>query len=162
MAEAVLPAGSNIALFNSGPALPMCRGPPAATSPHSNESRVAFSTLRSPRLRLFGDRRRGRSVENALPLSFWSGSVRQPTRNRPPSLINGTALTGLSTLCPRRRSPVNQVAVVKGWITPSTNLADGRSGPSRMPRSAPEHRPIQSARAAGGLGRQQTRRALGA
>ena len=41
-----------------------------------------------------------------------------------PSLIDGAALPGLSTLCPRRRSPANQVAVVKGWITPTTTSAD--------------------------------------
>ena len=44
-----------------------------------------------------------------------------------PFVINDTALTGLSTLCPRRRSSTNQVAVVKGWITPTTNSADRRS-----------------------------------
>ena len=49
----------------------------------------------------------------------------------PPNSINGTALTGLSTLCPRRRSSSNQVAVGKGWVTPATALADDRLPPSR-------------------------------
>ena len=42
---------------------------------------------------------------------------------------------------PRRRSPDSQVAVVKGWITPSTPLADAwRTGGCCLM----EHRPIQS------------------
>ena len=177
--------GSNIALFEPG-------------------SRVSHPSPTAPRC-FFGDRRRGRSVENALPLYLfraggvrdrWASSERNiaPIRrverhpkpisrrhgdptpldqwhgadgaihalstatiprqsNRggqrlgcqatpetdplatrkltPHLLINGTASTGLSTLCPRRRSPDNQVAVGKGWVTPSTASADGRSRPSR-------------------------------
>ena len=41
------------------------------TSPHSNRGRVAFPTLRPPRLSFVGDRRRGQSVDNpvsAVPL----------------------------------------------------------------------------------------------
>ena len=90
--------------------------------------------------RLIGDRRRGRSVENARPLSLDRGRFGSQTAwraissdNDPgdigptPLVINGTALTGLSTLCPRRRPSVNQVAVGKGWVTPTTTPADGRS-----------------------------------
>ena len=108
-----------------------------------------------------GDRRRGRSVENALPLSFWSGSAgsrteRQATsseadpqgkREPTPLLINGSALAGLSTLCPRRRSPVNQVAVGKGWVTPSNDLGRWRvrsfaAPPARSPQDR-KHRPFR-------------------
>ena len=56
-----------------------------------------------------------------------------PTRKLTP-LIDGAALTGLSTLCPRRRSPANQVAVVKGWVTPL-------DGPGRWPFPASRRRP---------------------
>ena len=132
--------------------------------PIQNRGRVAFPTLRPPRLRLFGgpapwtkrgkrttavtlvevgstpDRERGETVR------CQATSKTDPGRheNRPPS-INGTALTGLSTLCPRRRSPVNRVAVVKGWITPSTTSADRRFRLFATP-PVPRHRPIQLAR----------------
>jgi hypothetical protein len=55
-------------------------------------------------------------------------------------LINGTALTGLSTLCPRRRCSINQVAVVKGWVTPSTTccpIAVSELHERRLGRTSP-------------------------
>ena len=79
--------------------------PRQGTSPQSNASRVPSET--DPRCQ---------ATPETDPLA---------TGKLTPLLINGTAPTGLSTLCPRRRSPDNQVAVGKGWVTPSTALADG-------------------------------------
>ena len=69
---------------SSGRALPRCGGPVARsgrTSPHSNEGRscVSHPSPTAP-FGCMGDRRRGRSVENARPLSLSSGSGRRPGR----------------------------------------------------------------------------------
>ena len=115
------------------------------TSPCSNRGRVAFPTLRPPRLRLYGGpapwAKRGKRTTAVALVGIGSAAGPRARRHRQKPTpgdtrtdalsIDGTALTGLSTLCPRRRSPVNQIAVVKAWVTPTTNSADARSGPSR-------------------------------
>ena len=129
--------------------------------PFNRSAELRFPPFAHRAFGFMGDRRRGRSVENALPLSFWSGSAgsrteRQATsseadpqgkREPTPLLINGSALAGLSTLCPRRRSPVNQVAVGKGWVTPSNDLGRWRvrsfaAPPARSPQDR-KHRPFR-------------------
>ena len=62
-------------------------------------------------------------------------------------VINGTALTGLSTHCPRRRSSTNRVAVGKGWVTPTTTSA-GRRSDSRERRPYRNIAPFNRPRAA--------------
>ena len=115
---------------------------------------VAFPTLRPPRLGVFsGTGAVDEAWKTPCPCTCSgraaSGTVGHPPngtspqsnpssdiRNRSPGdmetrspLINGTAPTGLSTLCPRRRSPDNQVAVVKGWVAPSTTSPMAASRP---------------------------------
>ena len=73
-------------------------------------------------------RRGGISPQSGRPVAATVPAVkphRQPaspaTRGRIPPLdhlTSGTALAGLSTLCPRRRSSTNRGAVGKGWTTP--------------------------------------------
>ena len=121
--------------------------------------RVAFPTLRPPRLSAV---RGTGAVDEAWKTHgrCRSGQCRCGSRTEyqehhqeltpgdtkaDPFVINGTALTGLSTLCPRRRSSSNQLAVVKGWTTPSTTSADRRFRLFAMP-PVPKHRPIQSAK----------------
>ena len=111
--------------------------------PIQNQGRVAFPTLRPLRLAVWGtgavdeawkthDRcrfGRGRGGPAGPRVDSHHQTTTPGDTKVDPFVINGTALTGLSTLCPRRRSSSNQVAVGKGWVTPSTTLADGRSGP---------------------------------
>ena len=94
------------------------------TSPHSNRCRVAFPTLRPPRLRLFGSG----AVDEAWKTHDRCRSGRGRGRSR--------------TACPATSSEADPGATREP--TPSRpTLADGRSGPSRR-RPGPEHRPIQS------------------
>ena len=141
-----------------GRVLPRCGGPVARSGtehrPIQFLAELRFPPFAHRAFGYLGDRRRGRSVENARPLSLLAGvgwatgpSVKRhygkPTpgdMKTDPLSINGTALTGLSTLCPRRRSPVNQVAVVKGWITPTETSANGRPDDAGT-----EHRPLSFA-----------------
>ena len=129
-------AGHNIAPFNSGP---VCVSHPSPTAPSAVLGPASWTRRgrRTAAVTLVGLRRQPDRVSIDIVRS-------RPRRheNRPP-LINGGALTGLSTLCPRRRSPANQVAVVKGWITPSTTLAVGRAFGTPP---GTEHRPFHSRR----------------
>ena len=81
--------------------------------------------LRWPRRSAHGDRGVGGAPASGGQCQATPETDPLATPKLTPLWINGTALTGLSTLCPRRRSPDNQVAVGKGWVTPSTTLADG-------------------------------------
>ena len=127
-------AGWNIAPFNRGESL---RFPPFA--------RRAF--------RLYGDRRRGRSVENARPLSFWSGSAGSRTERQamsseadpqatrkptPPSTTLGRcAFRDFAT--PPARSPQDRKR------RPFRIRVDDRATACRIPSSR-EHRPFHSRR----------------
>ena len=122
--------------------------PREGTSPFQIAAELRFPPFAHRASVVSGDRRRGRSVENAAggalseggtriatapsggtsPVSMSSDIIGKPTpgdtKTDPPG-STAPPLTGLSTLCPRRRSPDNQVAVGRGWITPWTTLADG-------------------------------------
>ena len=140
---------------------------------------VAFPTLRPPRLGVFsGTGAVDEAWKTPCPCTCSgraaSGTVGHPPngtspqsnpssdiRNRSPGdmetrspLINGTAPTGLSTLCPRRRSPDNQSRGGQRVGSPLDDLADGRLPPlrPRQPCSVrgraatvrSEHRPNQT------------------
>ena len=112
----VATVGGNIAPFKSGRVLPGCGGPAPRsdeTSPHSSRGRVAFSTLRPPRLAFWGTgavdeawktrqlvglfecvgmrtavvtvaiEHRLIHTRAELPPSLGSGSLREPTRTDP-------------------------------------------------------------------------------
>ena len=111
--------GSNIAPFNFGPSVADVRstGGTVRTEHRPNQFRGPSCDSR----RFDRCRGGGRTAYQEHHQKQTPGETKTDHL-----VINGTALTGLSTLCPRRRSPVNQVAVDKGWVTPSTTSADRR------------------------------------
>ena len=125
--------GQNIAPFKP---VPSCVSHPLPTAPLAvwGTGAVDEAWKTHSRGALFGvghaDRggnRRDRTSPHSKPgpscRCHFGRSVLQPTRKPTPLGSMGRRWRGYP-LCPRRRSPANQVAVVKGWITPTTTSAD--------------------------------------
>ena len=157
------PSASNIAPFKFPAERCRCAeyrpGDLDKTSPHSIGAELRFPPFAHRAFGCLGDRRRGRSVENARPLSLWSGSVRQP------DCVSRTS----SEADPRRhgRRPLRDQwhgvdGVIHALSTATIPRQSSRGGqsvgdphddlgrsPFRLSRTppVPKHRPIQSARA---------------
>ena len=169
----LVPPVRNIAPFKGRVVLVRATPGLDGTSPFRWRCPLVLSTPRPPRLVLLGDRPRGRGVDkppapgapivNIAPFkdrvvgsfdpgcdgtSPFSRHWKPPPRHTEtdPVGIDGTAVDGVIHALSTVPVPSKiRGAVVKVWVTPPDDLADGiprpRPPPARHPRS--EHRPIQ-------------------
>ena len=137
--EPAVRSGRNIAPFSSGPS---CVFHPSPTAPSAvwgtgavDEAWKTHDRCRFGRGR-FGSRTAYREHQKQTPYDTKADAF----------VINGTALTGLSTLCPRRRSPTNKRRGGQRVGNPHDDLGRSQFRLSRTP-PVPKHRPIQPVRA---------------